>query len=233
MTNRDSDDILKGYVARLGNKFGAEVTHALWQWCDLWMTWKTFRNLFCDSPERFNLLNECGGAFFARVDRVFFDSVLLSLCRLTDHPKSLGKRNLTLMGLVGYMDTAARRSRMSDLLDQARASTTFARQWRDRKISHNDYDTLLSVTTPLDPISLALINAAIKATHEVLAYIHSEFLDTTLAGDIIDPLNNELVMLDRLYLGDIAHRNEMAGTEAGHYQQDSRPSWLHGASTVS
>ena len=59
---------------------------------------KEFEQLFGNTV-RVDLLNRVGGAFFADVQQIFWDDVLLQMTRLTDPPQTRGKDNLTIQRL--------------------------------------------------------------------------------------------------------------------------------------
>lgn len=227
MTFRDHDEILKGYISALGEDFGRSYVHAFDEWCDLWVTWKQFRNLFCSGPERVELLNQAGAEFFYRVDRVFFEAVLLALCRLTD-PAATGKRkNLSVMLFQQFMDTQARKDHMAETLAAADASTHFARDWRNRRVGHNDYGLKIGRAEPLEKATIGLADIAIQSIFEVFSYISREYMSVTIHNEVIDGLNNEMVMLDRLYRGVRNFADDLERIRVLPYREEPLPDWLH------
>ncbi|MCB1470528.1 MAG: hypothetical protein KDK08_26030 [Rhizobiaceae bacterium] len=226
MVTKESDQLHDEYLQKLGEEFGATYFHARNEWCDLWLTWKQFENLFGHGPERVELLNKAGAAFFYRVDRHFFEAVTLALCRLSDPVKSAGKSNLTVMRFEQFMDTEDRKTRMSELLEAVKTATEFARDWRNRRISHNDYELKIGTAEPLKDATRDLMNEAISALFQVLGFISAEFLDQHLHNEVIDHLNNEMVMLERLYLGHETWERKMEDFLNEHGTPRVLPSWL-------
>jgi hypothetical protein len=226
MTDMNPDEARADYVNKLGDEFGNSYYHAHAEWCDLWLTWKQFKNLFCRGAERVDLINRSGAGFFERVERFFLDSVFLAICRLSDPVKTMGKENLTVKVFLQFMDTDARRKELAALLGAVEKITEFARDWRNRAIGHNDLNLKLGAAEPLKEALLSDIENAIDALFQVFKYIHTEVLESDVLNEVIDGLNNEMVMLDRLYLGDQVFQNNMEALGPGHYTALEFPQWL-------
>jgi hypothetical protein len=188
----------------LGNEFGEVCYHVFNEWCDLYVTWKQFKN----------------------VDRHFFSSVMLALCRLSDPPATAGRKNLTAMLFHKFMDTDERATKMVVLLEQVTQSTAFARDWRNRRISHNDFSLKVEQAEPLKTATVELVDRAIAAIHATLAYIYQEFKDAGLHDDVIDGLNNEMVMLNRIYLGVQQQERNLELLKIGKFEQFDFPKWM-------
>src|SRR4030095_7611026 len=99
---------------------------------EIHLKWNEYVRLFGTDEERINLLTQTAPAFFAVVDRVLWDDVLLHICRLTEDTGPPGKKErLTLQSFLGLVD----RSILRDLQARLRAvadATVFAWDHRDR-----------------------------------------------------------------------------------------------------
>jgi hypothetical protein len=226
MPHRTPEDMRKDYIAALGADFGSIYLHVFNEWCDLKITWKQFKNLFCSGPERVDLMNRCGAEFFYRVDRIFFESVLLALCRLTDPPMTGKKQNLSVALFAQFMTTDARKQQMGELVGAAIKSTAFARDWRNRRVGHNDYDLLLNGNAPLEKATILLVDASVDCIYQILLYVNKEFRKVELHNGVIDDLNNEMVMLERLYRGDLSFQDELERLAAHEFHELPLPGWL-------
>lgn len=228
MPTRSSEEILDYYKRNLGDDFGNTYYHIVSEWSELWLLWKQFRNLFCQGPERVTLLNNCGAAFFARVDSTFLESTFLSICRLSDPVESFGKPNLTVRRLPQFANFESQKSKMDELLEDIAIKSKFARDWRNRRISHSDYHLKLSTeeATPLKSATIREVDDAINAIFKIISYISLEFLKSHLEEEVIDPLNNEMVLLDRLYLGDQEFNRELQDLKDRRILPSKRPEWL-------
>lgn len=211
----------------LGAEFGDIYFHAKSEWIDIWVTWNQYENLFGQGPERVELMNKAGAIFFYMVQRHFFETVLLGVCRLSDPIKTGRKTNLTVLALHQFMDTDERRTKLESLLDEVGTTTEFARDWRNRRISHNDLDLKNGTADPLESANRDLVNTSLKSIHNVLSYISLEFMDSELMGEVAVGFNNEITMLDRLYLGIEANDRELNELKNNKIVPLERPEWLH------
>jgi len=65
--------------------------------------WAMFRQLFDSGQDNIDLLNKSGSNVFQLLQKLIIDDVMMSLCRLTDPPKSMGYENASLRNLVGKL----------------------------------------------------------------------------------------------------------------------------------
>lgn len=221
-----ANEILSKYKSKLGDEFGLAYYHAHAEWCDLWLTWKQFRTLFCSGPERVELLNRCGSDFFYRVDKLFFESTILAICRLTDNEKVAGRPTLSVRAFLKFMSSDEQKEVMRALIQRVNESVAFARDWRNRRISHNDLALITGEALPLEVATIDLVSRSITSLYNVFSYISTEFMGTGISDDVIDALNNENVTLDRLYLGDLEFSSELKALRSGQHYERERPGWL-------
>lgn len=176
------------HIARLGPDLGP-VYHALWNdLASLLVKWQEYREMFGASPERIGLLNSAAGLFFRIVQDTLWEDTLLHLCRLTDPPQSVGRSNLTLRALPPLVNNSALRAEVSALVDQAVHATAFARDWRNRRLSHHDLALAIdSCAQPLAPASRTHVSDALAAVHAVLNRISERLLQAALANHVITP----------------------------------------------
>ena len=224
---KTSEEVLKEYRRILGNDFGYVYFHARNEWIDIWLTWNQYESLFGHGSERVDLMNKAGASFFYMVQRHFFEAVLLAVCRLSDNVKVAGKKTLTVLLFRDFMDTDERRIKLDELLEMVNETTKFARDWRNRKIGHNDLDLKNGASEPLKKATRESVRCAIHALYEVLAYISSNFMKTELIDKVITGFNNEMAMLDRLYLGAMSYDKELEALKKGIVPSMERPEWLH------
>jgi hypothetical protein len=189
MSSNDSpDSVLLKHEVALGRDLG-RVYHELWNECSwLHAKWQEYVILFGTSPERVELLNSAAGFFFRVVQDVLWEDILLHLARMTDSPRSAGKRNLTLRSLTDLIDDDGLRVEVSALNAEAVRATGFARDWRNRHIAHRDFDLALNAeTVPLEAASHVAVTAALKALGDVLNHISVRLTDSTIIFDVVTP----------------------------------------------
>jgi hypothetical protein len=217
------------YQHRLGTEFGGIYYSAFCEWAKLRIIWNQYENLFCSGPERIGLLNSTGAIFFLRVQRSFFETVVMGICRLNDPVKSLNKYyNITVKQFEKFMLTEQRCAKMSILLEAVDRSTVVHRNWRDKRISHNDLDQMLEKVMPLEAVSQKSVNDSIAALHDIFSFIALEFFfGAILSDNIILSPNNEIFMMETLYKGVAERENEKSALRQGKIsQRKTKPAWL-------
>lgn len=182
--NRSSDEILKDRKSKLGDEFGSAF-HALsneWTWALLRLN--EYRRLFGRKDDVAFLNALTGGSFLWDVQQNFWADLLLRLCRLTDPPKSGGKRNITIQALPPFVKKKKPRlsAKVEDLVGKAVAKTRFARDWRNRRISHSAWDITIKPAKPLAAASLQQVQDALDAVHAVLNAIELGLMNAELAN---------------------------------------------------
>jgi AbiU2 len=220
-----TDEVLAEYKRKLGSEFGEIYYHARNEWCSLWVTWKQYESLFGHGPERVELLNSAGAAFFHQVEWRFFEAVILAVCRLSDKEKVAGKETLTVKCFAEFMTSDVRKRAIVSLLTQVDSDTEFQRDWRNRRIAHNDLRLALDARVePLKEATREKMKRAIASLHKVFAYVELQFMSTTLSDEVVDHLDNELVTLEVLYFGTQARERALEGN----YREEtmSFPAWL-------
>src|SRR6266581_7125773 len=102
-----------------------------------------FETLYAHSAERLQLLNRVAPQFFWQQQATMCEDILLALARITDPPRSVGKEHLTIRGLDRIMPDQALTQEVRDLIAAAVSNCSFARDWRNRRLAHNDLDLKL------------------------------------------------------------------------------------------
>ena len=124
-----------------------------------------FERLF-GKVEHVKLLNLVGGEFFADVQQIMWDDLLLRVTRLTDRPKTAGKDNLTIRRLPGLCERD-KFPEVQEQVDQAVHAAEFARLHRNQRISHKNLDV-----SKLPATTLGQIEGALDAVRTVLSTVN-------------------------------------------------------------
>ncbi len=144
--------------------------------------WKQFGILFVDSPERIDLLNQVAGFFFRMIQDVLWEDTILHLTRLTDPPRSSGRDNLTLRRLPGAISDPSLSKVIAPLVEQACTNTSFAREWRNRHLAHQDLALSINEPAlPLPAVNRQNMDKALSAVAAVLNRIEGHYWDTEIA----------------------------------------------------
>jgi hypothetical protein len=153
----------------MGSLLG-ELHFSLWielTWVHL--KWKDYRALFAVSPERIGLFNNVAPTFFGHLQNILWDDVLLHLCRLTDREKTFRHAHLTINQLPMAITDAGLLENVKALVTIAEEKTTFARDWRNRRLAHRelpDFDEIYP--KPLAPASRQYVEEALAAIRDTM-----------------------------------------------------------------
>ena len=106
--------------------------------------WHQWKYLFCTDDETVTLMKYAASLFFMMVGNVLRDDVIQSVCRLTDPEESMGKPNLSLKRLAQMIPESdlELREDIGLLAGDVETKTEKFRVHRNKRISHQDYDTV-------------------------------------------------------------------------------------------
>lgn len=189
MDMKKSSEHLRNCQSQLGTEFGAAYHGIFNDWVWALMRLNEFRELF-SRAEDVALLNALtGGSFIWDIQGIFWDDLLLRVCRLTDPVKSGGKSNLSIARLPLYCEgkDPALGDEVTCLARAAEQKARFARDWRNRRISHADWERAVARGKPLAAASPKKIENALDAVHAVLNAISKKLLKTELMNTAVGP----------------------------------------------
>ena len=231
---------LTQHEEELGREFSMIFQSLRNDWASCLMRYKEIRKLFGDA-ERVKLLNAIGGGLFRDVQQMSWSDLMVRLTRLTDPPKSAGKDNLTLRRLPDHCGEDLREE-VSGLVSKAVTAAAFARDWRNRHISHSDLARAIDPSAePLAPADLRKVKAALDAVHAVLnaicvrllldSGIHNDVVVTPRAGAFVAYLRQ---LVDAVqYIDSVIDPSgdlpvtDLAAATTFLQRLDRRPTWQH------
>ena len=183
--NFTAEEVKNDHLVKLGEELGS-LYHGLWnELARLYSKWDEYVELFGTKPSRLELLNNSAPLFFRTVQESLWESTLIHITRITDPPKSCGKDNLSITRLPFLVDEKLK-DVISERIDVAIEKSKFCRDWRNRRIAHNDLSLALgSGAVPLEPASRAKIKDALKCIASVLNTIEEHYMDSTMDFNVI------------------------------------------------
>ncbi len=138
--------------------------------------------LFSDQ-ERVDLLNRVAGPFFAHIQQVMFDDLLLRISRLTDDPGSGSRTNLTIRRLPALFKSNDDLAKEVEAALQAQES---ARIHRNRRLSHTDLKMAYAVGQGALPrASLSEIRQVLDSTYAALKLAYTAANSLYLSKDVV------------------------------------------------
>lgn len=133
------------------------------------------------------LLNAIGGGgFMWDVQQILWRDLLLHITRLTDRAKIAGRDNVTVRALPQFCESPELQTQLQTTVDRAVQAAEFARDWRNRRISHSDLQ--LAIDPDADSLATATlrkVQTAFDAVYTVLATISTSLLKKDIANDVV------------------------------------------------
>ena len=133
------------------------------------------------NPETVFILNKTAGVFFQVVQSQFFDALLLGISRLTDKKVTRGKSNLSINVISEFVHDEMLKSEIESLCKKAVIASQFARNHRNKRISHSDqayYESQES--SSLDTATFSKVEESLKAIEAVISLVFSRCLNTVV-----------------------------------------------------
>ena len=160
------------YLENCKTVFGDELGSIYYRLSSAWTYANRKTSEYCilfSNRENLDLINAVGGRFFASIQYVLFYDILLQLTLITDNEKTVGNKNLTIQMLPRFFDDCEEKKIVRELVDEAVKATDFARNWRNKRITHFDYDHHMDPElNPLKPASLVSVQNALVTINHVL-----------------------------------------------------------------
>jgi hypothetical protein len=141
----------------------------------IYAKWRQFEGVFAAPAADIQVLNKTAPDFFVQAREALIDDILLSLCRITDRPRSGGLENFSLGQLANHAEVQALPDlarNLARLTSQAEALVEFARQRRNKRLAHSDLPTVLRPEdNPLLPYKRSNVNDALTAISAVVSRV--------------------------------------------------------------
>lgn len=195
-STRSEKEIQDGYTSSMGPELGTAFFQLYRKLVELHIVWQQYRQLFGSDSETVQLLNRTAGLFFKIVQDEFWASVLLGISRMTDPPKTSGRKNLTIQSLPALINDTALRTDVDTLCKAAVVNAAFAREHRNKRIAHQDHDYLVDrASNPLSGVSRERVESMLSSLRDVLNRLDSHYRDTTVMyQDFIDASGARLLV---------------------------------------
>ena len=143
---------------------------------NLYFKWKFFSQLFTDQ-NRVKILNATAISLFQSIEESMLFDILLSITRLTDPPKSVGRENLSFENLLQEIPSGPLRAGIVNLLSQIKQTAKDIETWRKKKLGHNDLQKAFG-SFSLPPIQKKDLTDTLELIPKVMNLIYGHFSDT-------------------------------------------------------
>jgi hypothetical protein len=185
MTKQTTEEHRQQNIDAMGQELGEQYSELWQEIVRLHLTWSEFCELFTKTPKRVEVLNRAAATFFGIVQKTLFEATLLHIGRLTDASKVAGRDNLTVRNLSGLILDATLKAAVSQSVEKAVKAADFARDWRHRRLAHNDLELALNDmrAEPLAEASKKQVDDALDKLADTLNAVAYHYLGS---GTIFD-----------------------------------------------
>jgi hypothetical protein len=181
MGHKTSEEIKAEMFEKLGPEFGS-----LFYSLDTEITWLTFKwvefnELYGTKETRIELMNKSAQFFFFMLQKVFWENLLLGICRITDRPETVGKKNMTMTSLPTFLTDENFKKEINTDIKALLAESEFCRDWRNRWITHADYELATDAQNakPLEHATRRQLETVIERIQSIYNKIAFKYLGTT------------------------------------------------------
>ena len=180
-TEKTHEEIKKEQIEimgfELGTLFNLLYNEIIW----LHYKWVEYRELFGTKESRIKLLNDTAPFFFFVIQKTLWENILLGIARITDPPETFKKRNITIQAIPGIIENEILKEYLELKTKVILEKTSFSRDWRNRKITHFDYDLNLNDNAkPLEKANKEKLIESLKQILEFINILHEHYLGPTV-----------------------------------------------------
>ncbi len=138
-----------------------------------------FSQLF-GNPETVDVLRRPAPIVFRHIQRTMVHSIILALRRLVDPPRSGGHDNVSLLSLAEDVEDDESRNVLTNAHDELTDVTHHLKQWRDRKLAHNDLTFLTNEKYALQAVRNDELARAAEIVADCLNYFYGRYGNRTV-----------------------------------------------------
>jgi hypothetical protein len=148
--------------------------------------WQVFDQLFRQSPDQIDLLNQSAGFFFLVVQDVLATDIQLTLSKLADAAETFGKENATVEHLLNEVEPFCATevaNNLRQLCQRFKEACGPVQKRRNKLIAHADRNIALNKIAAPPDVTVAQITEALKALADFMNAIQAHLEDSETAYD--------------------------------------------------
>jgi hypothetical protein len=173
----DSTNNSKPISARLQKRLDAIHLEV----CELHFKYRYFAQLFMDK-QSLQIATATAPSFFGHIQNVMLHDIILCIGRLTDPAGPKSRENLSFYSILADIHDVSLHAEVCQIVSNIKAKTGAIRNWRNKKLAHNDLANALH-DTHLQPIYVADLEEVIKLTGNIVNIFYRRFRDMEVAYD--------------------------------------------------
>ena len=163
--------------------------------------WIIFNQLYGESAERVQLLNDSAATYFRITQDVLLDDILISIGRITDKPIMGSNENLSLGQLINRLDKDKYPDIISLLegkLENIQLLSKDIRQIRNKKLAHKDINIALAKVELLPRVTIKSISTTLEAIRDFMNECEGYFCDSEMAYEAFSMSADGKVLVTKL-----------------------------------
>jgi hypothetical protein len=214
--NISAEEVLEQHKKVLGDEFGNLYTSLYNEMSRLYVKWEQFETLYASKPSRISILNQTAPLFFRTVQDLLWEDILLHIARMVDKTNFGKRENLSIRWIPEYVQDKIKKAEITGKVDEAVSLTSFAVDWRNRRIAHRDRLLLTNPTVvPLETATILKVKEAFKSLESVLNWVESTYFNSTVMYNLMSHAGGSLSLLYFLVDGIEEGNNKQKRMENG------------------
>ena len=219
--SQNPEEFREERIRVLGEEFGLLYDSVYNGILMLFFNWQEYRELFGTKESRIKILNEAAPNFFYIVQRRLWESLLLDICKLTDPAKSAGKKNASINSINQFITDEEFKNRVSNRVSELMKATSFCRDWRNRHISHSDFELAVNKTAKqLEEANSEKIEKVLDLFQEYINLFQNHYFNITTAFNLMDSRKGVLALLRVLDDGLESRKKRFERITSGTHTED-------------
>jgi hypothetical protein len=181
---QSDDEVRASYIREIGSEVGPFYHRLRNHAIHLHFRWHEYVELYGKDQIEFDIMNATAPHFFAAVQDIWWQSILLGISRFADSDRVAGRATLSLRSFMKFPIIGSIEG-MGALADDALSKAKFAKDWRNRIIAHTDlHHDLDRAASPLAHASRVNVRESLAAIASVIDAVEFRFMKaTTYWGD--------------------------------------------------
>lgn len=220
---KTAEEVKQNMIDKMGVNFGSlydSLRNEL-----LWLTykWIEFNELYGTKESRIELLNTSAPFLFYTIQNVLWDNLLLGVSRITDEPSLGSKKNITFKAIPPFIEDQTFRVKVERILAKIDNESKFCRDWRNRKIAHNDFALSLDKPNakPLEVATRLKLKTTIELMHELYNEVSLKYLGSQSAFEFLASQGGAISLLNVIENGLRFNQERLEKKLKGDYSPDS------------
>ena len=221
--DKSAEQIKNQHLEQMGVELGTIFNFLYNEVLTINYKWTEYIEVYGTNEERLKLLNKTAPTYFAVVQKVLFENIVLNIARITDPIQSMGKKNLTIKAIPQFITDDNLKARILKCIDEIDNESSFCRDWRNRLITHSDYSLLMNEKAqPLEPANRTKIDSIIKLLYEFINELYDKYFNTRIYEKIIKANNGVFRLLCLLDEGQTSEHDRIQRIKSGNYFESDR-----------